>query len=110
VLRPMRRGSGNRFGPELTRTFEAALILPTSRLDGSAANRPSTICLVVHSVGLSGKVTLFFSRRFASLASRHFQSSNFLEDALLLAMAQLMESLLHPRLGLGVILSANRSA
>src|SRR5438105_3321866 len=47
--------------PELARTLEAALALPTGRLDRATANRPASSGqgVVVHPLRVVGKVTLF---------------------------------------------------
>jgi hypothetical protein len=93
--------------PELARTFESALPLTASRLDGSGTDGPATTMdgLVVHPDGMSCKIILFTQDYLSSFSFRHWQSGDFGEHFLLASMSQLVTKRFSPPRGGGFIIS-----
>jgi hypothetical protein len=80
------------FGLELSGPFEPALAAQARRLDGPTSNWPTPIgnLLVVHPLGLAGKIVFLLLERLASLAPRAFERRDLCEHLLLLPVAQPM--------------------
>src|SRR5712692_1001934 len=99
------------WSPELARSFKSTLALATSRFHRSTADRPAAVrnLFVVHSPRLSGKIVFLLSHCFTSLAAWRFKLRDLLQHALLLSMAQPMQSRLYPYLSFGFICSVTSS-
>ena len=82
------------------------MTLPASRFDGPTPNGPAAIrnLLIVHTSGLAREIVLLFWEGLTRLASPWFEAGHLLQHRVFLPMAQLMQSLLHPRLGLGFVI------
>jgi hypothetical protein len=98
----MAKASGS---PKLTRPLEASLALIALGFNRPTANGPASISqfLVIHSALLLGEIIPFPAHDFPSLTTRHFELGDLFQHRLLLPMTQLMQSLLDPGLGLGLL-------
>src|SRR5512142_909218 len=98
--------------PELARSLEASLALPTSRFDRATANGPTAIRyrLVVHSPRLTGKIVLFLAHHLTQLPPGSLQRRNLLQHPALPPVPQPMQASLHPALGPGFFCALTRSS
>src|SRR6516162_10399392 len=97
-------------GPELAASLEPILVSTTGRLNGSATNGPAAVgnLLVIHALGLIGKIVFLFLNALAALASGCFQLGNLSQHRPLLPVPQFVQTALNPFLG--VVLSVKGSA
>src|ERR1041385_5864863 len=86
------------FGPKLSGSFKPALALPTGRFGGTAANGPVSISnfLVVHSIGLMGKIDFLLLYDSASFTSWRFERCDLFENLCVLAMTQSVQARFNP--------------
>jgi len=91
--------------PGLARPLKPTLVRPTTRFDRSAADGPSSLghLVVVHALGVSGKIVLLLAYYLADLASTFLQEAYLRQNALLMSVAQPVESLFDPGLGFGFV-------
>ena len=86
--------------PELAGAFAAALPLATCRFHRAATNGPASAGqrLVVHPVGVTGKVVLFAAHHFAHGTAAARQGRDLSQHGLVLPVSHLMAHAFHPPL------------
>ena len=95
--------------PKLPRTLEAALFLPAGGFHRAGTNRPAppSHLLIVHSLGVAGKIGLFALDDRAGFSHRRLQTGDFAQTFLFLTVLQPMQAAVHPTGQLPVLFSAH---